>query len=181
MAKVAIFGNGLAREGSFEWESAKYLGEALSSNGFDIITGGYAGVMEAAFINCSNNVKKIGVITENSEPNKYVSEIVKTKDYINRLLKLLELADAYIVLPGGTGTFLEFAAVWALTERDIIKDKPLITVGEMWNELIQTMAFYNESIVEHFDKVATTETAEDAAFYLISYFNDRITNNGSDI
>lgn len=179
MAKVAIFGNSKALEGSFEWESAKHLGENLSNNGFDIITGGYAGIMEAAFVSCNDNVKKIGVIIENTEPNKYVNEIVKTKDYINRLLKLLELADAYIVLPGGTGTFLEFAAVWSLTEREIIKDKPLITVGEMWNELIQTMAFYNESIIEHFDKVATTETAEDAAFFVITYFNDRNTNNGS--
>jgi len=179
MAKIAIFGNSVAQDGSFEWDSAKYLGEILSNNGFDIITGGYAGVMEAAFVNCSNNVQKIGVITENSQPNNYVTEIIKTKDYFNRLLKLLELADAYIVLPGGTGTFLEFAAVWAFTEREIIKDKPLITVGEMWNELIQTMAFYNESIIEHFDKVATTETAEDAAFFVISYFKDRNLNNGS--
>lgn len=181
MAKIAIFGNSVATEGSFEWESAKYLGETLSKNGFDIITGGYSGIMEAVFVNCSDNIQKIGVIIENSEPNKYVSEIIKTKDYINRLLKMLELADAYIVLPGGTGTFLEFAAVWALSERKIITDKPLITVGEMWNELIQTMAFYNESIIEHFDKVATTETAEDAAFFVISYFNNRVINNGPNI
>lgn len=173
MAKVAIFGSRVANKESIDWQNAKYLGRVLSNAGFDIITGAYGGIMEAAFSDCNDNVKKIGVVIEGKTPNKYVTEVYKTKDYFSRLNKLLELADAYIVLPGGTGTFLEFAAVWALKERGVIDNKPLIAIGDMWSEIFQIMAFYNERIIEHFDKVATMDNAEEAATFIINFFKEK--------
>lgn len=181
MAKIAIFGSKDVKANSFEWQSAKELGNILCNNGFDLILSGNSGIMEAAFINCDNSIKKIHVMIEGDSPNQYANEVIKTKDYFSRLIKVLQLADAYIILPGGTDTFLGFAAAWALSEQSLIVDKPLIAVGEMWSELVQTMAFYNESIIEHFDKVTTTESAEEASYYVINYFKDRSNINGTDI
>ncbi len=51
---IAVFGNANAKVGSFEWEIAEKLGEEISKRGFNIVTGGYGGVMEAAFKNANN-------------------------------------------------------------------------------------------------------------------------------
>lgn len=169
MSIIAIFGNSFATSKSSEWQNAEYIGKKLSEN-FDILTGGKTGVMEAAFAQCSENTRKIGIIMENETPNKYVTEVIKMKSYLERMNKLAEMADAYVVLSGGTGTLLEFALVWALTERNIIKRKPIIVVGEMWNEIIQTMAFYNEHIIDTYNNVIMAENADYAIDYINKFF-----------
>lgn len=172
MAIVAVFGGGFFQEGSLEYDSALYIGKELASKNFDIATGGYGGVMEAALKGASNsNVKRIGVTTnffKNREPNSFVTDVIHTEGYLERLNKLVEIADAYVVLPGETGTLLELAAIWTLKEKDIINNKPLICLGDQWNEVIQTMAFYSERLLDHSELIAYAETAEDAAYYIIN-------------
>lgn len=158
---VAIFGNANAKPNSYEWDTALKLGEELSKRGYNIVTGGYSGVMEAAFINANNNIEKIGVIIKDTPPNQYVNKVIEVDSYISRLLKLVEIADIYIVLPGGTGTLLEFSMVWALKERNLLGDKKIIVMGEEWYELIDMMAFYNENVLDNLNIINKAENVED--------------------
>jgi len=158
---VAIFGNANAKPNSYEWDLAKQLGEELSKRGYNIVTGGYSGVMEAAYINAKDNIEKIGVILKDTQPNQYVNKVIEVDDYISRLLKLVEIADIYIVLPGGTGTLLEFSMVWALKERNLLGDKKIIVMGEEWYELIDMMAFYNEKVLDNLNIINKAENVED--------------------
>jgi len=158
---VAIFGNANASPNSYEWDVAKQLGEELSKRGYNIVTGGYSGVMEAAYINAKDNIEKIGVILKDTQPNQYVNKVIVVDDYISRLLKLVEIADIYIVLPGGTGTLLEFSMVWALKERNLLGDKKIIVMGEEWYELIDMMAFYNEKVLDNLNIINKAENVED--------------------
>jgi len=158
---VAIFGNANASPNSYEWDVALKLGEELSNRGYNVVTGGYFGVMEAAYINAKDNIEKIGVILKDTQPNQYVNKVIVVDDYISRLLKLVEIADIYIVLPGGTGTLLEFSMVWALKERNLLGDKKIIVMGEEWYELIDMMAFYNEKVLDNLNIINKAENVED--------------------
>jgi len=176
MAVVTVFGGGQFDQDSFEYNSAVMIGKLLAERNFDIATGGYAGVMEAALNGAYNfNVRRIGITTDfypNRIANKFVAEEIRTVDYIERLNKLIEIGDAYVVLPGETGTLLELAAVWTLKDRELLSNKPIICLGDQWNEVIQTMTFYSERLLETAELVAYAETAEDAAAYIINFFED---------
>lgn len=51
------------------------------------------------------------------------------------------MAQAFIVLPGSTGTLLELAKVWELKNKGFInKNKPIILVGRFWKPLIDLIA-----------------------------------------
>lgn len=56
-----------------------------------------------------------------------------------RLMKLVELGDAYVILKGGTGTLLELAYVWEFINKGLMREKPIVVVGQFWNDVIQTL------------------------------------------
>ncbi len=180
MPKVSILGSALAKEGSFEYESALYIGRRLAENGVDIVTGAYTGVMEAALKGAFElNVKKIGITTSfysDKSKNPYVTEEIQTSNYVERLLKLLEIADAYLVLPGGTGTLAEFSIIWAFKSRGIIGEKPFVCLGEQWNEIAQTMAFYSDSVVDNLSFVKIVDSPDDAVDFILARFNEQKTD-----
>lgn len=168
MPTITIFGNSEAEPGSFDYDTAELIGKSFAEKGFDIATGGYTGVMEAALKSAALfNVKKIGVTAEsqNKTKNQYVDTEIKVKSYTDRLLKLIEIADAFVVLPGGTGTLLELSAVWALTKKGEISAKPIVCVGEMWSETLQTLGFYSEEMLGAADLIYIAETAQQAVEY----------------
>ena len=45
--KVVVFGSSSCKQGSAEYAEAELLGCLLGKNGFDVVTGGYSGTMEA--------------------------------------------------------------------------------------------------------------------------------------
>ena len=177
MPVITILGASSSLEGSYEYDTALYLGKMLASAGIDIATGGYMGIMEAALKGASStNVRRIGVTTQfysTKVKNDYVSEEISTKTYWDRFNKLVEIGDAYIMLPGGTGTLAELANIWLLKSRSLIPDKPFVCIGEQWNEVIQTVVFYSESALEHMKYLKILESAEDAVEYLLSEFKSR--------
>lgn len=143
MRLVSVLGSSGAAPDSFEYSMAERMGELLAGAGIGVITGGYGGVMEAALKGaqlCSG--KCIGITTafyKDFEKNQYVQREVKTNSYNDYLMQILDLSDAYILLPGSAGTLLEFSAIWALTEAGAIKRKPAICIGEQWREIAETM------------------------------------------
>lgn len=78
---------------------------------------------------------------KSSRPNKFVTRNVVTASLDERLDTLIKLGQAYVVLPGGTGTLLELAKVWELKNKGFLKtDKPVILVGEFWRPLVDVVA-----------------------------------------
>ena len=74
-----------------------------------------------------------------SEPNRYITIEVREEKLFERIIKLLELGDAYIILQGGTGTLLEFAAVWEFANKNLQQPKPIICHSRMWKEIADVM------------------------------------------
>lgn len=171
MPVITVFGGGVYKETAPEYLNAMELGKLLAERNFDIATGGYDGIMEAVLRGAANyNVRRIGVTTDfykNKKPNQYINQEIKLNDYISRLIKLIEIGDAYIVMPGETGTLLEFAAVWAFKEKGIFTtNKPIVCFGEQWNEVIQTMSFYSEALLERSNLLYSAENVQDVINYI---------------
>jgi uncharacterized protein (TIGR00725 family) len=175
MSAIAVFGSSKSKPGQYEYDTARLIGSILAQNGIDIITGGYEGVMEAALLGASEySVNRIGITFKNSLgllKNQFVKLEIQAENYIDRLMKQLETADGYIILPGGTGSMLEFAAIWALKERMIINDKPAVTLGELWYELMQTICFYSGSKIDNIKSIYNAENAQDAVDFILAKLN----------
>lgn len=138
---VTIFGTSKAQPRDGVFEDALQLGLQLAQKGFAIANGGYGGTMLASAKGAHKaHGEVIGVTCAafgRSAPNEYLTREIRTQTLEQRLKTLVELGNAYLVLPGGTGTLLELANVWELkNKRFADADKPIIIVGAFWKDLI---------------------------------------------
>jgi uncharacterized protein (TIGR00725 family) len=139
---ITIFGSAIPKEDDAQYKFAYELGAALAKEGFNICTGGYGGIMEAASKGAYDNAGFVyGVTIElwNKEPNPFITVEVREQKLFDRITKLLELGDAYVILQGGTGTLLEFAAIWEYANKKLQQPKPIICHSNMWKEIVDVM------------------------------------------
>ncbi len=141
---ITLFGTSRAKAGDDIYKLAYETGKLLAANGFTIANGGYGGTMLAAAQGAREaNGQIIGVTCSafKSKPNGYITREIKTVCLDERLDKLIELGDIYVVLPGGTGTLLEFAKVWELKNKGFLQqNKSIIIVGPFWQGLLDLIA-----------------------------------------
>lgn len=145
--QIAYFGFADTAENDPLYKEAFECSKYLTSKGYVAINGGGPGTMRAV----SEGAKEakgtaVGVtfyprdITnfEGRDAKNPLDMEIKTKNYLERTLKLLELGDAYVVFRGGTGTISEFGMAWGLARLYFGHHKPLILYGNFWNEIIKT-------------------------------------------
>jgi len=142
---ITIFGTSRTGEGDSAYALAYEAGRLLAQAGYNIANGGYGGTMLAAAKGASEAGGEVIGVTctafKNSRANKYISREVVTASLDERLDRLIKLGQAYVVLPGGTGTLLELAKVWELKNKGFLKaDKPIILVGGLWKPLVDLIA-----------------------------------------
>jgi uncharacterized protein (TIGR00730 family) len=138
---VTIFGSSKPQVGEPDYQLAHRVGTLLAAAGFAVCNGGYGGTMEAAARGAKEaGGSTIGVTMEFVRPqaNQWIDKTIVVKTLVDRLMKLIELGDAYVVLRGGTGTLLELAAVWELMNKRVIKSRPVV-VGDFWNSTVETV------------------------------------------
>jgi len=138
---VTIFGSSHPKEGDEDYKLAYELGKELALAGFVICNGGYGGTMEASARGAKEaGGKTMGITFANPfgrTANAWIDEELMQSTLVNRLMKLIELGDAYIVLKGGTGTLLEFAAIWEFMNKHLLKEKPIILLGNFWMNVVR--------------------------------------------
>lgn len=142
---VAIFGTGRANPGDSAYTLAYETGRILAQAGFTIVNGGYGGTMEAAAKGAAEAGGKIIGVTcsafKSSTANKYVTDTIISSSLDERLDTLIKLGQAYVVLPGGTGTLLELAKIWELKNKGFLEmNKMIILIGGFWRPLVDLIA-----------------------------------------
>jgi len=141
---VTIFGTSRAKPGDDIFELAFQTGKALARAGFTIANGGYGGTMLAAAEGANKAGGEVIGVTSTaftSKANKYVTREIKTSCLDERLDKLIEIGDSFVVLRGGTGTLLELAKIWELKNKGFLRqDKSIIIAGEFWCPLLDIIA-----------------------------------------
>jgi uncharacterized protein (TIGR00725 family) len=139
---VTVFGSAAPVPGDLDFQLAQELGRLLAMEGYMICNGGYGGIMEASARGAKEvGGMTIGVVTEtfSSEANPFIDHKISTTHPSERLLKLVELGDAYLVLRGSTGTLVELATVWEYMRKCVIDEKPIILIGSFWTPVINTL------------------------------------------
>lgn len=136
---VTVFGSSRPVPGDPEYETARQLGDELARSGFGVCTGGYGGTMEAVSRGAAEAGGRVLAVTARvfgRSANRWVAEDTVVETWRDRLFKLIELGDAYVVLPGGTGTLAELAVVWEMLNKRVLGPRPLVLVGQFWRPLV---------------------------------------------
>ncbi len=84
----------------------------------------------------------IGVTVESFSgrtPNAYLDEQWREPDLYSRNRRLIEAGDAFIILPGRSGTLSELTLLWALLRAGQIPGKPVALIGGVWTVLVETL------------------------------------------
>ena len=138
---VSVFGSARAPEESAEYELARAVAVALGRAGFDIITGGGPGLMEAANRGAQEaGVRSIGLNIElphEQSPNPYVDVHLVFRYFFARKIMFVRYASAFVVLPGGFGTLDELFEALTLIQTGKITNFPVVLVGrDHWSGLV---------------------------------------------
>ena len=140
--RVTVFGGSRCGPDSAEYQEALKLGRLLVEAGYDVCSGGYAGVMEAISRGAHEaGGHVIGVTMEQfkSAPNPYLKKIEPSADFYERLQSLILQSVGYIALRGGMGTVTEISLVWNKLVMNVLPPRPLILLGECWPRAIECL------------------------------------------
>jgi hypothetical protein len=141
---ITFFGSARCHKGEELYENTFELAKILAKNGFNIITGGGPGVMEAANKGAKEGgARSVGINIElpyEQKPNPYSTIKLSFRYFFVRKVMFLKYAMAYIVMPGGFGTLDEFFEALTLVQTKKMKPFPIILVGSSyWTGLIEWM------------------------------------------
>jgi len=147
MKTVTVFGSSLPSEGSAAYREAQCLGRLLAEEGYAVCNGGYRGLMEATARGAREAGGHTIGITCGIWPftaNPWIVEEVRTGTFGERLMMLIERGDAYVVLPGGTGTLAELALTWEMMNKGTLSKtvggrKPLLVKAPYWQPVIDCL------------------------------------------
>ena len=136
---VTIFGSSRPVPGSSAYARAEKLGLGVAQHGWVLCNGGYGGTMAAAAMGARRGGgETIGITCTlyNGTPNPYVTYHEEAPDLLARLGRLVDLGDAYVILPGGSGTLLEFALVLEFLHKRLMPPKPVLLFGNYWRSIL---------------------------------------------
>jgi hypothetical protein len=150
--RVAFFGDADAKKNDQHFEDAYNTAKLLAENGYIIVNGGGPGVMLASTLGAKagNGRAEIVIIDEKvdmgenyegsgTDNKAKADKIYRTNNIQNRTNKLVEIADAFVVFKGGTGTLSEVGLVWEIAKFNYGKHEPVIFFGKEWKEIVETM------------------------------------------
>lgn len=145
---VAFFGDSHTPEGDPVYKDAFEIAKLLAKEGYTIVNGGGPGIMNASTSGAqAADGKTISVTFDPKDApgfeGRYIKNVtdkeIKTHNYIERMFKLLETADMFIIFKGGSGTMSEFSTAWVLAKLYYGHHKPFILYGDFWVEIIDAL------------------------------------------
>ena len=139
---VSVFGSARSAPGSPGYELAREVARRLGAAGFAVITGGGPGAMEAA----NRGAREAGALSiglnidlpfEHGHAKPWLDRSLDFHYFFTRKVMFVRYANAFVVLPGGYGTFDELFEALCLIQTEKIRDFPILLVGtEYWCGLI---------------------------------------------
>jgi hypothetical protein len=119
---------------------AREVGVEIAKLGFNVMTGGGPGIMEAA----SRGAKEAGgyvvgcniVLPHEQRPNPYLDKMVLFRYFFVRKVMLVKYSQAFVIMPGGFGTLDEAFEAAVLIQTGKVQNFPVIFVGtSYWQPL----------------------------------------------
>lgn len=139
---VSIFGSARVGPGSETYKMTEKAARELVASGFNIISGGGPGVMEAANKGATEaGGKSVGLhiqLPKEQQPNSYANVRLEYRYFFIRKVMFVKYAVAYIIMPGGFGTLDELFESMTLIQTDRIRSFPVVLVdSDYWGGLIE--------------------------------------------
>jgi len=153
---ATFYGSARCKLDDRRYKEASELAGKLSSDGFDVITGGGPGVMEAANRGAFQTGvgKSVGLNIELPMEQKINPSVHESKAFhyfFTRKLMLAFASDVYIYFPGGFGTLDEFFEMVTLIQTEKVNKVPIILYGkDFWEPLRD---WFEASLVEKFGTI----------------------------
>jgi uncharacterized protein (TIGR00730 family) len=127
---VTIYGSARLRPGNELYSQTEKIASLLGKAGFNIMTGGGPGVMEAANKGAHEaGVKSVGLnikLPQEQLCNEYATRSITFHHFFVRKVMLVKYASAFVIMPGGLGTMDELTEVLTLIQTEKIKPFPVI-------------------------------------------------------
>ena len=173
---VTVFGSARVADSDPTYAAAREVGAQIAGAGFNVMTGGGPGIMEAA----NRGAKDAGgfsvgcniLLPQEQQPNRYLDRVVSFRYFFIRKVMLVKYSYGFVVMPGGFGTFDEVLETLTLIQTHKIKDFPVVLFGsEFWAPFI---AFMKEAVLVHhyideadLDRLFVTDSASEAVAHIV--------------
>ncbi len=142
--RVSVFGSSRIPPETPLYRDVQEVARRLSGAGCDLVTGGGAGLMQAANEGATNGMLSTPAagdlpirLVEGRTEAPFVERVYRHRTFFSRLHHFVRLSSAFIVFPGGIGTTLEAMMVWQLLQVEHIPATPFLLYGEHWHGLLQ--------------------------------------------
>lgn len=182
---VSIFGSARAVDGDEFYNAARETARLLGVAGFEIITGGGPGIMEAANRGAHDaGAVSIGCNIElpmEQAPNPYQNRTLTFKYFFVRKTMFIKYSNAYVIFPGGFGTMDELFEALTLIQTRKIRNFPVVLFGsQYWRGMLQwlTSVMLNEKMINSQDLglIHLTDSPKDAVDFIIRTCDAGIDN-----
>ena len=182
---VSIFGSARTAVSDDMYESARETARLLAEAGFEIITGGGPGIMEAA----NRGAFEAGRISVGCNielpfeqlPNPFQTKSLSFKYFFVRKTMFIKYSNAYIIFPGGFGTMDELFEALTLIQTRKIRNFPVVLFGsQYWRGLLAwlTSTMLNEKNISPDDLglIHLTDSPSDAVAFVVKTFEAGLPN-----
>jgi uncharacterized protein (TIGR00730 family) len=168
---VSIFGSSRIKPKSAIYKDTVKVSRLLVESGFNVISGGGPGVMEAANRGAAEaRGKSVGLHIElpsEQQPNEYANIRLSFRYFFIRKVMFVKYSVAYIILPGGFGTLDELFEALTLIQTKRIRYFPVILLdSQFWEGLLdwakKTLIKERTISESDFDIFNIVDTPEDA-------------------
>jgi len=183
---VSIFGSARTHEDDPMYKAATEIGLLLGAAGFEIITGGGPGIMEAA----NRGAHQAGAVSVGCNielpfeqmPNPYLTKSLTFKYFMVRKTMFIKYSNAYVIFPGGFGTMDELFEALTLIQTRKIRNFPVVLFGsQYWRGLLQwlTTMMLNEKMInpEDLQLIHLTDSPRDAVDFIVRTCYEGIDNS----
>ncbi len=173
---VSIFGSARTAEDEESYIAARETGKLLAEAGFEVITGGGSGIMEAG----NRGAYEAGGVSVGCNielpfeqiPNPYQTHTLTFKYFMVRKTMFIKYSNAYIIFPGGFGTMDEIFEALTLIQTRKIRNFPVVLFdSSYWKGLVSwmtsTMLKGKNINPEDLSSIFMTDSPSDAVEFII--------------
>jgi len=173
---VSIFGSARTHPDDPNYAAAREVARLLGKAGFEIITGGGPGIMEAANRGAHDaGATSVGCNIElpfEQIPNPYLTKSLSFKYFFVRKTMFIKYSNAYVIFPGGFGTMDELFEALTLIQTRKIRNFPVVMFGsQYWRGLLAwlTSTMLNEKMIneEDLSLIHLTDSPHEAVKFIV--------------
>ncbi len=167
---VTVYGSARLQPENELYTQTEEIAYLLGKAGFNIMTGGGPGVMEAANKGAARaGVKSVGLnikLPQEQVCNDYATRSITFHHFFVRKVMLVKYATAFVIMPGGMGTLDEVTEVLTLIQTEKIRPFPVILFStDYWRGFIDwlkgTMLAHGVISEEDFDLLRVFDSPEE--------------------